>query len=790
VAAEGVRAPALAADGRLAYIADGPTGPALWIRDANNQRRRVDTGPGHVRAALWSPAGDLIAVHVAPGGGELTEVRVVAVDGDGEGDGGCKGDGGGPRRLAGGDGRAAVPARWTADGLGLVVTESDRADRAGRTAVVLIGLDGRRARLAEGVALQVCDLVELDQAGSDGAGGDDPLAGAYRLLLREGPRGVRRAIVVDVRLTPPPGGGAAHSSWELPGGTATVLTGRFAADGRRVLLVSDLGRERAALLDVPVDTPGPTVVIAERPDADVERFALLGRPDPDPAAIDPDLTAGGAGERAVVAWNVAGRSELTLVDLAGGGCRPLPAPPRDVVTALLARPGGRELVLALDGATAPGELWICDVAALAAAGRPAAPSARYRCLVSHAPARPAALVRPVLHTLTAHDGRELAGWWYRPSAPPGPLPTLLYLHGGPEAQERPTFNPLFHALLARGIAVFAPNVRGSTGYGRDFEEADHAHRRFDGIEDVASCVRDLVDSGLADPERIGIAGRSYGGYLTLAALVHFPQLFRAGMDVCGMVDLETFYQHTEPWIAASAVTKYGDPVTQPALLRALSPLHRMSALAAPLLVVHGENDTNVPVIEAEQTMAAATARGVDCRYLLFPGEGHEVVELANRVRFVRTAVDWLAEHLLISRLPQPRVAPSAPSAAPAPSSSVPSAPAPSAPVPSASVPTLSAPPGWPGSGGPAGSFEQDELAHLVVLGPADGREAQAGGDRERHPGVGRQGHQRPAHPRFAERPVQQQAAALDGVAASGVAGERRLAEGDAAVGVGWASEAG
>ncbi len=767
VAAEGVRAPALASDGRLAYVADGPAGPALWIRDADGRRRRVDTGPGHVRAALWSPAGDLIAVHVAPGGGELTEVRVVTADGDD----------GGPRSLAGGDGRAAVPARWTADGLALVVTESDRADRAGRTAAVLVGLDGRRARLAEGVALQVCDLVDLDHAGSAGpgvpgaggpgaqdtisgglagVGGGDPLAGAYRLLLREGPRGVRRAIVVDVRLTPPAGGGAAHSSWELPGGTATVLTGRFTAGGRRVLLVSDLGRQRAALLDVPVDTPGSTVVIAERPDADVERFVLLGRPDPD-AAADP--------ERAVVVWNVAGRSELTLVDLSGGRCRPLPAPPRDVVTALLARPDGQELILALEGAAAPGELWTCDLTAPAGAGRPALDPARYRCLVSHAPTRPAALVRPVPHTLTAHDGQELAGWWYRPPAPPGPLPTLVYLHGGPEAQERPTFNPLFHALLARGIAVFAPNVRGSTGYGRAFEEADHTHRRFDGIEDVASCVRDLVDTGLADPERIGIAGRSYGGYLTLAALVHFPQLFRVGVDVCGMVDLESFYQHTEPWIAASAVTKYGDPVTQPALLRALSPLHRMSALAAPLLVVHGENDTNVPVIEAEQTVAAATARGVDCRYLLFPGEGHEVVELANRVRFVRTAVDWLAAHLLAARLPQPR------SVSPAP-------------------PALSASPAGLGSGGPAGSFEQDELAHLVVLGPADGREAQAGGDRERHPGVGWQGHQRPAHPRFAEGPVQQQAAALDGVAASGVSGERRLAEGDAAVGVRWATEAG
>uniref|UniRef100_UPI003557324C TolB family protein n=1 Tax=Frankia tisae TaxID=2950104 RepID=UPI003557324C len=267
VAAEGVRAPVLASDGRLAYVADGPAGPALWIRDPDGARRVVDTGPGHVRAAAWSPAGDLIAVQVAPGGGELTELWVVAPDGADL------------RLLAGGAGRAAGPGRWIAGGRALVVTESDRADPAGSTAAVLVALDGRRAALAAGTALQICDIVDLAdlQSGANcqSGAGRDPLAGSYRLLLREGPRGVRRALVVDVRLTAPPDGGAVRASWELPGGTATVLTGRFAAGGRRALLISDLGRERAALLDIAVDTPGETVVIAARPDAGVERFALL-----------------------------------------------------------------------------------------------------------------------------------------------------------------------------------------------------------------------------------------------------------------------------------------------------------------------------------------------------------------------------------------------------------------------------------------------------------------------------------------------------------------------------------
>ena len=263
-------------------------------------------------------------------------------------------------------------------------------------------------------------------------------------------------------------------------------------------------------------------------------------------------------------------------------------------------------------------------------------------------------VRPVRRAFGAHDGLELSGWWYQPPRTRGPAPTFLYFHGGPESQERPVFNPLFHALLARGIAVFAPNVRGSTGYGRSYEEADHGERRFDAIRDVASCVAYLVDAGLADPGRIAIGGRSYGGYLTLAGLVTFPELFAAGVDVCGMVDLETFYRHTEPWIALPAVTKYGDPETEPELLRALSPLHRMDRLAAPLLVVHGANDTNVPVCEGEQTVAAARARGVPCEYLLFEDEGHSVAGRANRIIFLRAVVDFLSRHLLTpGHLPTP-----------------------------------------------------------------------------------------------------------------------------------------
>jgi dipeptidyl aminopeptidase/acylaminoacyl peptidase len=251
-----------------------------------------------------------------------------------------------------------------------------------------------------------------------------------------------------------------------------------------------------------------------------------------------------------------------------------------------------------------------------------------------------------LHRWRARDGLTLSGWLYRPAGALGAVPTLVWLHGGPEAQERPTFNPLYQALLSYGVAVFAPNVRGSSGFGRRFVNADVHHRRFAAIDDVADVVGYLVDAGLADPSSIGCGGRSYGGYLTVAAMVKYPTLFRVGVDVCGITNFETFFAHTEPWIAAAAVSKYGDPRRDAELLRELSPIHRIGQLRAPLLVVHGAHDSNVPPIEAEQLVAALRDRGASPGYLVLLEEGHEILGAHDRAVFVREVVHWLIRHLL------------------------------------------------------------------------------------------------------------------------------------------------
>jgi dipeptidyl aminopeptidase/acylaminoacyl peptidase len=417
-----------------------------------------------------------------------------------------------------------------------------------------------------------------------------------RVLLRSGPRGGRRLVVRDLA--------TAADEPVAPG-----EQGYFTPDGEGVYARTELDGERPCLARV---AGGRAEVLAARGDAELEGFALSAD-----------------GRRAALVWNrYGGVSELTLLDLATGAECAVSPTPGTVIEVGDFSPGGGLAVTAEDPAR-PRGVWVLS------GGAP-------RRVTTAAPLPSA--VAPELHELVARDGLTITGWLYRP-ATGGPHPTVLSLHPGPEAQARPEYNPLVQALLAAGIAVFAPNVRGSAGFGRTFVNADNLAGRYGAVTDVADCARYLLGAAVAAPGRLGCLGRSYGGYLTLAALVSHPELFAAGVDVCGMANFETFYARTEPWIAAAAVTKYGDPVTDRDLLRDLSPITRIDRLTAPLLVVHGANDTNVPLGEAEQVMAALAGGPVPHRLLLFPDEGHDFLSRSNQEAYIAAAVDWLRLHL-------------------------------------------------------------------------------------------------------------------------------------------------
>src|SRR5262249_48440109 len=191
------------------------------------------------------------------------------------------------------------------------------------------------------------------------------------------------------------------------------------------------------------------------------------------------------------------------------------------------------IALVCAGSTQPAAAWILDVASGAMRQLTHSP---------HPGVDLSKLVRPELVRFKAHDGLDLSGWFYRPAGASAPYPTVLSFHGGPEGQERPFFSSQYQALLARGIAVFAPNVRRSSGFGKKFVNLDNGELRFKGVRDIEACVAAAVKSG-ADPKRIGIMGGSYGGYMVMAGLTEYPKLFAAGADLFGVVNFETFFKH-------------------------------------------------------------------------------------------------------------------------------------------------------------------------------------------------------------------------------------------------------
>jgi dipeptidyl aminopeptidase/acylaminoacyl peptidase len=330
-------------------------------------------------------------------------------------------------------------------------------------------------------------------------------------------------------------------------------------------------------------------------------------------------------------WTARGVTELAVHALADGALLrevPLPLP---VMPGWSLAADGTTLIAELTGPRAPRSLWRVP---LDGSGEPERLPSGPRL------PNPDLLVEPVLHTYRGFDGQELSGWLYIPPGAHGPNATVISFHGGPEGQERPAWSPVAQSLVAAGLTLFAPNVRGSGGFGRAFMCADDGSAREASFLDVPATVEELVRAGIATPDRVGAHGWSYGGYLTLVALTRWPDLFAAGATLAGMSDLRSFFAGTEPWMAAASVTEYGDPVADRDMLAALSPMTQLDRLTSPVLLCHGDRDTNVPVAESVQAHQALQARGGPSELLLLPGEGHTIVGRDHLVELSERVAAW------------------------------------------------------------------------------------------------------------------------------------------------------
>ncbi|MFZ0341594.1 MAG: prolyl oligopeptidase family serine peptidase [Gaiellaceae bacterium] len=256
-------------------------------------------------------------------------------------------------------------------------------------------------------------------------------------------------------------------------------------------------------------------------------------------------------------------------------------------------------------------------------------------------------VEPSLHRYESFDGESIPVFLFLPEGD-GPFPVVVTVHGGPESQWRPWYSSGFGALtqflVARGYAVAAPNVRGSSGYGKRFEHLDDVEKRLDSVADLAALHAWLAARPEVDGSRAVVYGRSYGGYMVLAALAFQPELWAAGIEFVGISNLRTFLENTSVWRRAVREREYG-PLSDPELLERLSPWSRLDAIKAPLFIEHGRNDPRVPVSESEAIHGELVRRGVRCELVIYEDEGHMVEKLANRVDVFQRATDFLDEVL-------------------------------------------------------------------------------------------------------------------------------------------------
>lgn len=323
-----------------------------------------------------------------------------------------------------------------------------------------------------------------------------------------------------------------------------------------------------------------------------------------------------------------------MIDLATGGSRALHTPLSGVVTGLSVPGEGKTALCSISAVTMAPSLWDIPLDGTAA-----------RCLEGGAPLADG--VEPSIAAFASFDGLSVPYFLYTPAGPRPAQgwPAVFIIHGGPEMQWRPEWRADVQWLVAQGIMVVAPNVRGSTGYGRAYHGLDDREKRLDSLSDLTFLRAHLTGDGIVNPERCAVFGRSYGGYMVMAALTENPDLWRCGVNFYGIGNFFTHLMATGPWARLIRVAEYGDPDADADLLRRISPVNRIDRVRAPLLMVHADRDPRVPPCESEIINSLMFGLGQRCDFLRVAHEGHGFKRIENIRRVFGTLAGFIAEKL-------------------------------------------------------------------------------------------------------------------------------------------------
>lgn len=567
----------------IAFISNISGSPQIWkVPSDGGWPIQLTAFDDPVTGFQWSPTGDWIAFQLAPGGGLNSQIYLM------------KPDGTKIQRITTGGKTNNWLGVWSKDGNYLTYSSNLRILRA--MDCYYYDLKNKESKLIaknQGIGF-ITDISH-----------DNNLFLLNRLVSR----GSNDLFLIDrvnsreTLLTAHKGPG---SFW-----------GKFRPHRLQVYLASNKDRDLIAFGTV---TPDNKIkILFERQNSELASF-----------------TFNHSGSKAILVWNLGGKNEITFFDLEQNTAKNGPDLPVELISSLSFSKNDKYVVFTGNGSKEPLNIWVLDTEKNTFKKITESP---------HPGINLNQLISPELVTFNSFDGLGLSGWLYQPKLGSKPYPTVISFHGGPEGQARPVFSPNAQALLSRGIAVFRPNVRGSWGFGKKFVNLDNGKLRFNGIKDIKSCVDYVIHSGFADKNKIGIMGGSYGGYMVMAGITEYPDMFAAAANLFGIVNFHTFFANTQPWMAEISKVEYGDPETESQLLKDLSPLHKLDRVKTATIVLHGANDTNVPVVEAEQVVNHLKKRNVPVKYILFPDEGHGWRKTHNKIKSTIEIVKWFETYL-------------------------------------------------------------------------------------------------------------------------------------------------
>ena len=399
-------------------------------------------------------------------------------------------------------------------------------------------------------------------------------------------------------------GAATELGWTKE--TARYENARFTGDGSAITVITDYRSDVRKLVEIDIAS-GKRVPLTPDLKWDVESF---------------DVAEGRNGKIAF-AVNEDGFSRVSLLDRDDRRSTPIPELPNGVLSGMKFGPGGK-LALSMSTARSAGDVWVYE---------PGAKLTRWT-TSELGPVDPATLAEPQLIRFNSFDKLSIPAFVYRPTniAPDARTPVVMDIHGGPESQTRPIWNPGAQFMAnALGATIILPNVRGSDGYGKRYLNLDNWEKREDSVKDIGALLDWIGKQPNLDASKVAVYGQSYGGYMSLAVMTHYSDRLVGGVERYGISDFITFLNNTEAYRRDNRRAEYGDErvPSMRAVFQRINPLANVSKIRKPMLVMQGANDPRVPKSESDQVVAGIRASNVDAWYVVFADEGHGFLKKPN-----------------------------------------------------------------------------------------------------------------------------------------------------------------